>query len=39
MTIKKKVWPIYYVGTFQIDQLFWPEDQIKEKGLQIISIE
>ena len=35
-TIEKKV---TYVGTFQIDQLFWPEDQIKEKGLQIISLE
>ncbi|MBI2473129.1 DUF3850 domain-containing protein [Candidatus Uhrbacteria bacterium] len=30
---------VTYVGTFQIDKLFWPEDQIKEKGLQIISLE
>ena len=30
---------VTYVGKFQIDKLFWPEDQIKEKGLQIISLE
>ena len=30
---------VTYVGKFQIDNLFWPEDQIKEKGLQIISME
>ncbi|HAU65829.1 MAG: hypothetical protein A2017_17615 [Lentisphaerae bacterium GWF2_44_16] len=35
-SIEKKV---TYVGMFQIDQLFWSEDQIKEKGLQIISLE
>jgi hypothetical protein len=34
--VEKKV---TYIGTFQIDKLFWPEDQIKEKGLQIISME
>ena len=28
-----------YVGKFKIDQLFWPEAEIKEKGLQIISLE
>jgi len=27
------------VGKFQIDNLFWSESEIKEKGLQIISIE
>lgn len=34
--IKKRV---TYVGKFKIDKLFWPEEEIKEKGLQIISIE
>ena len=28
---------VTYVGKFKIDQLFWPEEQIKEKGIQIIS--
>ncbi len=27
------------VSKFKIDQLFWPEEQIKEKGIQIISLE
>ncbi|HEU0051030.1 MAG TPA: DUF3850 domain-containing protein [Patescibacteria group bacterium] len=35
-TIEKNV---TYVGRFKIDQLFWPEEQIKEKGIQIISLE
>ena len=30
---------VTYVGKFRIDNLFWPEEEIKEKGLQIISIE
>ena len=34
--IEKKV---NYVGKFQIDKSFWPEEQIKEKGFQIISLE
>ena len=34
--IEKKV---TYVGKFMIDKLFWPEKDIKEKGIQIISIE
>ena len=34
--IEKKV---SYVGKFKIDQLFWDEKEIKEKGLQIISLE
>lgn len=34
-SIQKKV---SYVGKFKIDQLFWPEAEIKEKGLQIISL-
>jgi len=34
--IEKKV---TYVGKFKIDGLFWPEEQIKEKGLQILSLE
>ena len=28
-----------YVGKFMIDKSFWPEEQIKEKGIQIISLE
>ena len=35
-SVKKKV---TYVGKFKIDQLFWPEEAIKEKGIQIISLE
>jgi len=34
--IEKKV---TYIVKFRIDKLFWPEDEIKEKGIQIISIE
>ena len=34
--VEKKV---TYVGKFKIDRLFWPEDKIKEKGIQIISLE
>ena len=34
--IEKKV---TYVGKFKIDKLFWPEEEIKEKGIQIISLE
>jgi ASC-1-like (ASCH) protein len=34
--IEKKV---TYVGKFKIDELFWPEEQIKEKGIQVISFE
>ena len=35
-TIDKKV---TYVGRFKIDQLFWPEEEIKDKGIQIIFFE
>lgn len=28
-----------YVGKFKIDELFWSESEIKEKGIQIISLE
>ncbi|MCL5006863.1 MAG: DUF3850 domain-containing protein [Patescibacteria group bacterium] len=35
-TTKKKV---TYVGRFKLDKLFWPEEEIKEKGIQIISLE
>ncbi len=35
-TINKKV---TYVGKFKIDKLFWSEEKIKEKGLQILSLE
>lgn len=34
--ITKKV---TYVGKFYVDKLFWPEEEIKENGLQIILIE
>jgi len=34
--VEKKV---TYVGKFKIDQLFWPESEIKEKGIQTISLE
>jgi len=34
--VEKKV---TYVGRFKIDKLFWPEEQIREKGIQIISLE
>ena len=35
-SVEKKV---TYVGKFMIDKLFWPESEIKEKGIQIISLE
>ena len=35
-TIQKKV---SQVGKFKIDKLFWTEKEIKEKGIQIISLE
>ena len=35
-SVQKKV---TYVGRFKIDKLFWPEKEIKENGLQIISLE
>lgn len=34
--IEKKV---TYVAKFKIDKLFWPKEQIEEKGIQIISLE
>lgn len=34
--IEKKV---TYVLPFKTDKLFWPEEEIKNKGLQIISLE
>lgn len=30
---------VIYVGKFKIDKLFWPEKEIKKKGIQIISLE
>jgi len=30
---------VTYIGKFKIDQLFWPETEIREKGFQILSIE
>ena len=29
---------VTYVGRFMIDKLFWPEEEIKKKGVQIISL-
>jgi len=34
--IEKKV---MYVIKFKIDKLFWSEEEIKEKGIQVISLE
>lgn len=34
--VEKKV---TYVGKFRIDNLFWPEDEVKKKGIQVISLE
>ena len=28
-----------HVWKFKLDKLFWPEEEIKQKGLQIISLE
>ena len=30
---------VTYIGKFKIDQLFWTEAEIREKGVQILSIE
>ena len=30
---------VTYVGKFRIDNLFWPKEQIEEKGIQVISLE
>ncbi len=30
---------VTYVGKFDINDLFWPKEDIEEKGLQVISIE
>jgi ASC-1-like (ASCH) protein len=35
-TIEKKV---TYVRAFKIDQLYWPIEEVMEKGLQVISLE
>ena len=29
---------VTYVGKFKIDKLFWPQEEILEKGLQVISL-
>ena len=34
--VEKKV---TYVGRFKLDELFWPKEQIEEKGIQIISLD
>ena len=35
-SVEKKV---TYTKLFKIDELFWPESEIKEKGLKVISLE
>lgn len=30
---------VTYVGKFKIDELYWPVEEVVEKGLQIISIQ
>lgn len=30
---------VTHISRFKIDQLFWPEAEIKDKGIQIISLE
>lgn len=35
-TLEKQV---TMVNKFRIDELFWPEEEVREKGLQIISFE
>ncbi len=34
--VKKQV---SYVAKFRVDKLFWPEAEVKEKGIQVISLE
>jgi len=34
--VKKQV---TYVAKFRVDELFWPEAEVKEKGIQVISLE
>jgi len=34
--VKKQV---TYVAKFRVDKLFWPESEVKEKGIQVISLE
>ncbi|MBI4992059.1 MAG: DUF3850 domain-containing protein [Candidatus Harrisonbacteria bacterium] len=38
-TGRKKEKKVTYIGKFKIDKLFWPEEQIKQNGIQIISLE
>lgn len=30
---------VTYVAKFKLDELFWSQEEIEEKGIQIISIE
>ena len=30
---------ITYVGKFKVNELYWPESEVREKGLQIMSFE
>jgi ASC-1-like (ASCH) protein len=30
---------VAYVGRFRLDELFWPKEEVLEKGIQIISLE
>lgn len=29
---------VTYVGKFKIDELFWPPEEIKDKGIQVIAL-
>ncbi|OQA03505.1 MAG: hypothetical protein BWY68_00724 [bacterium ADurb.Bin400] len=30
---------VTYVGRFKVNQLFWPREEIEQKGIQIVSLE
>lgn len=38
-TVRKIEKKVTYVGRFKIDELFWPEEEIRKKGIQVISLE
>lgn len=39
LTGRKLEKKVTYVKKFKLNELFWPEEEIKEKGIQIISLE
>ena len=30
---------VSYVGKFKLDELFWPKEEIEEKGIQVLSLD